>query len=137
MAVFQKHCGTSDEHAIADLICNLGHLADERGLKLSGVQGADSGRCEKTAARAARSDWFCPRTLLTSVSNGASARVARALRLSISFGKKLLSRVTPSYYLESLLCNAPTEAFSNKRVTRPKAHVRALVHSKRPFRKGL
>ena len=31
------------------------------------------------------------------------------------FGKKLESRVAPSYYLESLLCNAPTEAFSNKR----------------------
>ena len=60
-----------------------------------------------------------------------------ALRASISFGKKLQSRGAPSYYLESLLCNAPTEAFSNKRVTRPKAHVRALVHSKRPFRKGL
>ena len=39
----------------------------------------------------------------------------RALRASISFGKKLRSRVAPSYYLESLLCNAPTEAFSNKR----------------------
>ena len=32
VAVFQKHCGTSDEHAIADLICDLGHLADERGF---------------------------------------------------------------------------------------------------------
>jgi hypothetical protein len=30
--VFQKHCGTSDEHAIADLICDLGHLAEERGF---------------------------------------------------------------------------------------------------------
>jgi hypothetical protein len=30
--VFQKHCGTGDEHAIADLICDLGHLAEERGL---------------------------------------------------------------------------------------------------------
>src|SRR5262245_15550693 len=29
---FQKHCGTGDEHAIADLICNLGHLADVRGF---------------------------------------------------------------------------------------------------------
>ena len=32
VAVFQKHCGTSDEHAIADLICDLGHLADVRGF---------------------------------------------------------------------------------------------------------
>ena len=32
VAVFQKHCGTSDEHAIADLICDLGHLAEERGF---------------------------------------------------------------------------------------------------------
>ena len=30
--VFQKHCGTGDEHAIADLICDLGHLAEERGF---------------------------------------------------------------------------------------------------------
>jgi hypothetical protein len=30
VAVFQRHCGTSDEHAIADLICDLGHLADEK-----------------------------------------------------------------------------------------------------------
>ena len=30
VAVFQRHCGTSDEHAIADLICDLGHLAEER-----------------------------------------------------------------------------------------------------------
>jgi hypothetical protein len=29
--------------------------------------------------------------------------------------QKLQSRVAPSYYLESLLCKAPTEAFSNKR----------------------
>ena len=32
VAVFQKHCGTSDEHAIADLICDLGHLAEGRGF---------------------------------------------------------------------------------------------------------
>jgi hypothetical protein len=32
VAVFQKHCGTGDEHAIADLICDLGHLAHERGF---------------------------------------------------------------------------------------------------------
>src|SRR5271169_1138150 len=32
VAVFQRHCGTGDEHAIADLICDLGHLAEERGL---------------------------------------------------------------------------------------------------------
>jgi hypothetical protein len=32
IAVFQRHCGTPDEHAIADLICDLGHLAEERGL---------------------------------------------------------------------------------------------------------
>ena len=30
--VFQRHCGTGDEHAIADLICDLGHLAEERGF---------------------------------------------------------------------------------------------------------
>jgi len=32
VAVFQRRCGTSDEHAIADLICDLGHLAEERGF---------------------------------------------------------------------------------------------------------
>ena len=32
VAAFQKHCGTGDEHAIADLICDLGHLADVRGF---------------------------------------------------------------------------------------------------------
>jgi hypothetical protein len=32
VAVFQKHCGTSDDHAIADLICDLGHLAEHRGF---------------------------------------------------------------------------------------------------------
>jgi hypothetical protein len=32
IAVFQRGCGTGDEHAIADLICDLGHLAEERGF---------------------------------------------------------------------------------------------------------
>jgi hypothetical protein len=32
VAVFQKHCGTSDEHSIADLICDLGHFAEQRGF---------------------------------------------------------------------------------------------------------
>ena len=32
IAVCQRHCRTGDEHAIADLICDLGHLAEERGL---------------------------------------------------------------------------------------------------------
>jgi hypothetical protein len=32
VAVFQQHCRTGDEHAIADLICDLGHLAEERGF---------------------------------------------------------------------------------------------------------
>ena len=32
VAIFQRHRGTSDEHAIADLICDLGHLAEERGF---------------------------------------------------------------------------------------------------------
>jgi hypothetical protein len=31
IAVFQKRCRTGDEHAIADLICDLGHLAEDRG----------------------------------------------------------------------------------------------------------
>jgi hypothetical protein len=32
VAVFQKHCRTGDEHVIADLICDLGHLADDLGF---------------------------------------------------------------------------------------------------------
>ena len=36
VAVFQQHCRTGDEHAIADLICDLGHLAEERGLDFLG-----------------------------------------------------------------------------------------------------
>jgi hypothetical protein len=32
IAAFQQHCGTEDEHAIADLICDLGHFADDRGF---------------------------------------------------------------------------------------------------------
>jgi hypothetical protein len=32
LAVFQRFCGTVEEHAIADLICDLGLLADERGI---------------------------------------------------------------------------------------------------------
>jgi hypothetical protein len=30
IAVFQENCRTADEHAIADLICDLGHFAEER-----------------------------------------------------------------------------------------------------------
>jgi hypothetical protein len=32
VAAFQRLCRTSDDHAIADLVCDLGHLAEERGL---------------------------------------------------------------------------------------------------------
>ena len=32
IAVYQRHCRTGDEHAIADLICDLGHLAEKRGF---------------------------------------------------------------------------------------------------------
>jgi len=32
IAVFQRHCRTGGEHAIADLICDLGHLVEERGF---------------------------------------------------------------------------------------------------------
>ena len=43
IAVFQRHCRTSDEHAIADLICDLGHLAEERGFDLSVRSGEGLG----------------------------------------------------------------------------------------------
>jgi hypothetical protein len=32
LTVFRQRCGTIEEHAIADLICDLGHLAEERDL---------------------------------------------------------------------------------------------------------
>jgi len=32
LLVFQQHSGTRDEHSIADLLCDLGHLAEDRGL---------------------------------------------------------------------------------------------------------
>lgn len=32
ITVFQQYCRTGNEHAIADLICDLGHLAEERGF---------------------------------------------------------------------------------------------------------
>jgi hypothetical protein len=34
VAVFQNHCGTGDEHAIADLICDLGQTRYGEGMKL-------------------------------------------------------------------------------------------------------
>lgn len=36
LVVFQQSCGTADAHAIADLICDLGLLADQRGLDFLG-----------------------------------------------------------------------------------------------------
>ena len=36
VSAFQKHCGTGDEHAIADLICDLGHLAEDCGFDFIG-----------------------------------------------------------------------------------------------------
>ncbi len=32
LEVFRQLSGTRDEHAIADLVCDLGHLADARGI---------------------------------------------------------------------------------------------------------
>lgn len=32
LAVFQTRCRSGDSHAIADLICDLGHLSEERGF---------------------------------------------------------------------------------------------------------
>jgi hypothetical protein len=61
---------------------------------------------------ATRLGWPCAR--ITGVNRCQCESGLGALRASISFGKKLQSRVAPSCYLESLLCNAPTEAFSNE-----------------------
>ena len=60
VAVFQRRCRTGDEHAIADLICDLGHLAEERGLDfLSEVrrgigQGASTSEIHRVAGTAAQ-----------------------------------------------------------------------------------
>ena len=35
VSVFQKHCRSGDEHVIADLICDLGHLAEDLGFARS------------------------------------------------------------------------------------------------------
>jgi hypothetical protein len=43
IAVFQRHCRTGDEHAIADLICDHGHLAKERVSTLSVRSGEGLG----------------------------------------------------------------------------------------------
>jgi hypothetical protein len=32
IVVYQQHCRTDHEHAISDLICDLGHLAEDRGF---------------------------------------------------------------------------------------------------------
>ena len=32
IAAFQRHCRSGGEHAIADLICDPGHLAEDRGF---------------------------------------------------------------------------------------------------------
>jgi hypothetical protein len=32
ISYYQQRCRSGDEHAIADLVCDLGHLADKRGL---------------------------------------------------------------------------------------------------------
>jgi hypothetical protein len=39
VAVFQKHCRTGDEHVIADLICDLGHLAALRAALSMRIRG--------------------------------------------------------------------------------------------------
>jgi hypothetical protein len=33
IAAFQQHCRTAEGYAIADLICDLGQLAEERGFE--------------------------------------------------------------------------------------------------------
>ena len=50
IAIFQTQCGTGDEHAIADLICDLGHLADVRGFEMA-LTGLTSRACARTRAR--------------------------------------------------------------------------------------
>ena len=39
--IFERHCRTGDEHAIADLVCNLGHLAEERGFDFISEVGTE------------------------------------------------------------------------------------------------
>ena len=56
IAVYQRHCRTGDEHAIADLICDLGHLAEERGFDfISEVRRVDLVQKEQVRAAAPKS----------------------------------------------------------------------------------
>jgi hypothetical protein len=52
VTAFQRRRGTDDQHAIADLICDLGHLADQRGLdfQLEVQRGIGHWFAEKNAA---------------------------------------------------------------------------------------
>jgi hypothetical protein len=47
IAVFQQHCRTGDEHAIADLVCDLGHLAEERGFDFISEVRRGIGHCTR------------------------------------------------------------------------------------------
>ena len=75
IAVYQRHCRTGDEHAIADLICDLGHLAEERGFdfisevrrgighwspELHAEDRNDLGRMLQSRSRSARDGDFPP-----------------------------------------------------------------------------
>jgi hypothetical protein len=43
IAAFQQHWRTADEYGIADLICDLGHLAEERGFEFVSEVGRGIG----------------------------------------------------------------------------------------------
>jgi hypothetical protein len=45
LAVFQDCCGTVDEHALANLVCDLGHLAEERDIDFVSEVERGIGHC--------------------------------------------------------------------------------------------
>jgi hypothetical protein len=63
IAVFQQHCRTGDEHAIADLICDLGHLAEARGFDFLSEARVHHFSCSHARARPARAAWLVRRLL--------------------------------------------------------------------------
>ena len=76
IAVYQRRCRTRDEHAIADLICDLGHLGEERWLLTLSVRSGEGldrgtpnfmlktatilGRMLQSRSRSARDSSFPP-----------------------------------------------------------------------------
>jgi hypothetical protein len=85
VAIFQEHCRTGDEHAIADLICDLGHLAEERGLDFRLDQSGTADLFAKSTATTAQRLTKGPTSVTPPIVNCGAARRCRCGRLPASF----------------------------------------------------